>query len=141
MPRFGTASMFQLVTCSSELQDICRDAIKVIDFSVLSGKRGVKEQKELFDQGKSQRDGTYSVSKHQLNPSRAVDLMPYPGTINGVSVWDEPRRFHVLAGIMLACADVLDISLVWGGDWDGDYTFSDQKFFDLGHFELRGIPQ
>jgi len=28
------------------------------------------------------------------------------------------------------------IKLRWGGDWDRDLDFSDQRFYDLYHFEL-----
>ncbi len=140
MPSFGQASMGHLITCDEQLQVLCKVAIQVIDFSVIEGARTLEKQQEYFMQGKSKLDGLgRHKSKHQSIPSRAVDLMPYPGVINGVSVWDEPRRFHILAGVMLSCAQQLDIAITWGGDWDGDFVFSDQSFNDLPHFELKGM--
>ena len=43
----------------------------------------------------------------------------------------------MLAGAMISNADELDISIRWGGDWNGDGTLTDQTFNDLPHFELR----
>jgi peptidoglycan LD-endopeptidase CwlK len=137
MPSFGNVSMSRLVTCHEDLQVLCKDAIKIIDFSILCGHRSTETQIALFNEGKSKLDGVTKKSKHQSNPSRAVDIMPYPGRINEISVWDEPRRFYMLAGVMIGCANKLGISITWGGDWDNDFTFSDQSFHDLPHFELR----
>ena len=39
---------------------------------------------------------------------------------------------------MLGTARGLFIPLRWGGDWDMDHNFKDQKFDDLCHFELYG---
>ena len=30
----------------------------------------------------------------------------------------------------------MKINVRWGGDWDSDLDFNDQKFLDLVHFEL-----
>jgi peptidoglycan L-alanyl-D-glutamate endopeptidase CwlK len=45
-------------------------------------------------------------------------------------------RFYYLAGMVKERARNLNISIRWGGDWDGDYRFFDQTFYDLVHFEL-----
>jgi peptidoglycan L-alanyl-D-glutamate endopeptidase CwlK len=33
-------------------------------------------------------------------------------------------------------ANTLGIKIRWGGDWNGDLQFRDEKFKDLPHFEL-----
>ena len=43
----------------------------------------------------------------------------------------------MFAGFILGVASQLDISLRFGGDWDGDRKTDDQTFNDLFHFELK----
>jgi hypothetical protein len=84
----------------------------------------------LFRQGKSKlRAGQ---SKHNSDPSRAVDVAPYPID------WNNMHRFYLLAGFMFQAASQLDIKLRWGMDWDMDWIHTDQTFFDAPHFELVG---
>ncbi len=137
MPRFGHNSEEQLSTCRKELVLIAWRAIEFIDFSVIEGHRSSERQLMLFRAGLSKLDGTTKQSKHASQPSRAFDLMPYPRRIHEVSVWEDPMRFHVLAGVILHCGYLEEVPLRWGGDWDGDWTAKDQQFHDLGHFELK----
>ena len=128
MPSFGTQSTEILGTCHPTIIQICNRAIQVYDFSVLEGYRSSKRQDTLFRQGKSKlRAGE---SKHNSNPSLAVDLAPYPID------WEDPRRFYLLAGVMFSAAHELNAVIRWGGDWDRDWIHTDQTFHDLPHFEL-----
>jgi peptidoglycan L-alanyl-D-glutamate endopeptidase CwlK len=138
MPSLGPASMANLVTCDEKIQVICKEAIHVMDFSILEGFRTTDKQEEYFKQGKSKLDGVTVKSKHQSRPSRAVDIMPYPAILGGVNVWEDTRRFYMLAGVMMAVSHSLSILLRWGGDWDSDQNFTEQSFNDLPHFELMG---
>ena len=88
MPRFGTASRNKLNTCDPRLIEICEEAIKVMDFSVLCGTRSEIEQNALYDQGKTFL--RYPHSKHNKSPSKAVDLVPYPVD------WEDRDRFILL---------------------------------------------
>ena len=36
----------------------------------------------------------------------------------------------------MGVADMLGVSIRWGGDWDKDYDEKDERFRDLPHFEL-----
>lgn len=130
MYHFGKESREQLSTCHHDLQFLCFEAIKIMDFTVLQGHRGKEEQNELFDAGHSKVRGGYS--RHNTNPSRAVDIAPWPID------WEDSGRFNLLAGIMFGIAMQNDIKIRWGGDWDGDWDFTDQTFNDLVHFELIG---
>ena len=128
MPSFGITSQARLVTCHIDLQQVCELVISNYDFSVLEGFRPNARQDELFRQGKSKlRAGE---SKHNSDPSRAVDIAPYP------IAWDDVDRFYLLAGLMFQAAASLGITLRWGGDWDRDWDHKDQGFMDLPHFEL-----
>jgi len=130
MSEFGTASTKHLSTCHQDLQELCHLVIEIYDFTVLEGFRSGQRQDELFRQGKSTLQA--GKSKHNNNPSLAVDIAPYPID------WDNSKRFFLLAGMMFQAAERLDIKIRWGGDWDSDWIHTDQSFHDLPHFELVG---
>jgi len=69
--------------------------------------------------------------KHGATPSRAVDVVPYPID------WNDTKRFHVMAGLVLGIASEMGIELAWGGDWNRNWVYTDQRFHDLPHYELR----
>ena len=128
MPTFSRKSNEILRTVHPALREVCREVIKTYDFTVLEGHRSNQRQEELFRLGKSTlRAGE---SKHNQNPSRAVDCVPFPID------WGDTNRFYLLAGFMFQAAKELDVSIRWGGDWSRDWVHTDQTFFDLPHFEL-----
>ena len=130
MPSFGTASRQRLDTCHPDLIQVCELVIPNYDFTVLEGHRSNARQEELFRQGKSKlRAGQ---SKHNTDPSWAVDIAPYPID------WNDIHRFYLLAGFMFQAASQLGVKLRWGMDWDQDWDHKDQSFFDAPHFELLG---
>ena len=101
------------------------------DISVTSGYRSHEEQQRLFDEGKTKVKPGYS--KHNQNPSLAVDIAPYPVD------WENAKRFIYAAGLMLGTARSLGVTLRWGGNWDMDQVIiDDQNFDDLPHFEIVG---
>ncbi len=128
MPSFGKNSERNLETCHTDIQIILREAIKTIDFSVISGHRGPKEQNEAFISGNSKLK--YPESKHNGFPSKAVDIVPYPCNYNDLG------SFYLLAGYITRVAEEKGIKIRHGGDWDGDWKTKDQTFNDLGHFEI-----
>ena len=128
MPKFSQRSLARLETCHPDLQEICKRAILLYDFSVLEGHRGAEAQNAAFDAGKSKL--RFPRSKHNKSPSLAVDIAPYPID------WHDHKRFYYLAGIMTAIASGMSVRLRWGGDWSMDGDFDDQTFNDLPHFEI-----
>jgi peptidoglycan L-alanyl-D-glutamate endopeptidase CwlK len=135
---FGSKSKSRLATADEKLQKVAQRALSfgVMDFSIIEAHRSVERQKELFDQGKSMIDGESKKGKHNYEPSLAIDIIPYPAKVNGVNVWNDKQRFCVLAGLMFAAASLEDVTLRWGGDWDGDGNNADSTFHDLPHFEI-----
>ena len=134
---FGTRSEANLHSCDDRLQRVLRRALSYgVDFSVIEGHRTLERQLSLYHQGKSQIDGVNRKGEHNYWPSRAVDVLPYPGEINGVNVWNDKQRFSVLAGLIMAAAKEEGVAIRWGGDWDGDGNNADSNFNDLPHFEL-----
>ena len=115
------------------LQTLFSEVIQHVDCTILDGYRGQAEQNEYFRTGKSRL--RFPQSKHNQEPSLAVDVAPYP--IN----WNDTIRFYHFGGFVRGIAAICDIPIRWGGDWDMDHDLSDQTFMDLVHFEIVGpIP-
>ena len=128
MPKFGKKSKLRLLTCDYRLQDVLKEVIKTVDCSVLEGHRDEERQNKLFKEGKTK--VTYPKGRHNAQPSRAVDVVPYPVD------WEDRERFHLFAGFVLGVASGMGISLRWGGDWNQNFEVDDNKFDDFPHFEL-----
>jgi peptidoglycan L-alanyl-D-glutamate endopeptidase CwlK len=129
MAAFGTASEKQLATCHPDLQRLFRRVVEFWDCQVLEGKRTEAQQRINLANGVSK---TFN-SKHVFppnGPSLAADVAPFPVK------WNDLPRFYAFAGFVIGTARELGIKIRWGGDWDSDREFSDQKFNDLPHFEL-----
>lgn len=139
MYEFGRKSLECLESCEKDLKILFNEVIKTspIDFAIHSGYRSPEEQKELYLQGKSKKDGYKNLSKHNYHPSKAIDIH-----ISNGYTWDEGHLIF-LAGFIIATAQRLkeegkiNHSIRWGGNWDMDgIIIKDQKFQDLVHFEL-----
>ena len=96
MPKFGKRSKERLATCDERLQKVFNEVINYVDCSVLEGHRGEREQNKYFAEGKSKVQ--YPLGRHNANPSRAVDVVPYPID------WNDRERFHLFAGFVLGIA-------------------------------------
>lgn len=135
MPKFSKRSLERLGQCHVDLQIIFKEVIKHYDCSILCGHRGKKEQDKAYKEGKSKL--VFPKSKHNLTPSLAIDVVPYP------IEWNDLKRFYYFGGFVKGIASQLlkegfiSHEIRWGGDWDSDNDFADQKFTDLPHFELK----
>lgn len=134
MYHYSKRSLEKLETCHSDLQTIFRKVLDVFDHSVISGYRGQEEQELAFREKRSQKH--YPDSDHNVKPSMAIDVAPYPID------WNDTKRFVYLAGhvkgiaFMLKEEGKITHELGWGGDWDSDTEVKDNNFNDLGHFYL-----
>jgi len=128
MPRFGTRSTLVLMSVDPRLRDIFYEVIKEFDVSITCGHRGQEEQDFYYHNGYSKLK--FPNSKHNSNPSMAIDVVPWP------SKFEKKLPFYYMAGYVQAVADRLGHRIRWGGDWDGDNDYYDQTFMDLPHFEL-----
>lgn len=120
MPSFSFKSLAKLDTCHPDLQQLFHEVIKTHDCTILCGHRGQQEQEEAFRNAKSK--ARWGESKHNYQPSCAVDVMPYP--IN----WADTPGIRALAEAVKLSAHNLNIKIRWGGDFAG--------FFDGPHYEL-----
>lgn len=128
MYKLSNRSLGNLMMVDERLVTMCHRAIEVVNFAVICGHRDAKEQNDFYFRGMSKLE--YPDSKHNKDPSQAIDAVPYPID------WEDQRRFYYLAGIFKAIAYDLGFQLRHGGDWDRDDIFKDQKFYDLPHFEI-----
>ena len=128
MPRFGRKSKERLATCDERLQEVFNEVIQFVDCSVLEGHRSQERQDKLYDEGKTK--VKYPRGRHNSNPSRAVDVTPYPVD------WEDRERQTLFAGFVLGIARAKGIKLRWGGDWDMDFEVMDNRFDDFPHFEV-----
>lgn len=135
MPSFSKQSKAILATCHPDLQILFNTVILTFDCSIICGHRSQKDQEIAFKTGKSKLK--FPNSKHNSNPSWAVDAAPSPID------WENLHRFHWFGGYVLGIADMLykqgkmTHRVKWGGDWDRDMDLGDEKGLrDFPHFEL-----
>lgn len=131
MPHLGPASLRRIATCDPRLQLVCRDVIKVTDFAVTCGHRTLAEQVVKWEQGRTTPGKIVTWAKpgesvHGTNPSRAIDLAPFPID------WDNEQRFIELGGMMLYAAALRGIALEWGGHWS-------KRRRDLPHYQVPRV--
>lgn len=125
MPSFGKRSKDNLATCHENLQLIAKDAIKLIDFTIIEGHRGKQAQNVAVARGTSKTP--WPRSKHNKIPSLAFDFLPYPFNGN----WKDKTlipRLKAIGKVLLECAAKRGIKASYGGDWK---TFKDYPHFQL----------
>jgi len=128
MPSFGPKSKGNLGEAHQDLQKLFKKVVETYDCAVIEGYRGQEEQDSAYHSGKSKLK--YPKSKHNRQPSLAVDVVPYPVD------WEDTKQFYHFAGFVQGVAEEMGISLRWGGDWNSNRLFEDQSFHDLPHYEL-----
>jgi len=132
MPKFSDSSKKKLDSCDLRIQLLFEKVVKNFDCQPIFGYRSQEMQDTLYKYGKTQ----VITSKHNFEPSMAIDIHPYP-----VNEKDTKRYYH-FAGYVLGIADEMssgDWFIRWGGNWNGKDVNRDlnkQKFMDLVHFEI-----
>ena len=154
MPSFGKKSSDNLGTVHPLLQELCNRVIEHKDITILIGHRTKEKQDAAFLAGKSSK--TWPNSKHNSEPSRAVDVSPWPipegwGGLVGKTAfardldWKERVKFYEMIAVFRfawrqLCDDFPEMAehydIRFGADWDGDGDYRDQTFDDLPHIEL-----
>ena len=83
--------------------------------------------------------GQWPDSKHNTDPSIAVDIGPYIKDLPGHIPWSNKMIWKSLYSLMMEVSDDLDIPLRSGIDWNGDGVFVDidptESFWDAPHYE------
>ena len=132
MPKFGRRSREKLETLHPDLQKILNEVIKHLDISIISGHRGAIEQDTLYERGFSKVQ--FPNSKHNTNPSQAVDVMLWNKEKPHYR-WEDREQMIFVSGYIKAVANEMGIKIRMGCDWNGDKIFN-ESFFDGGHVEL-----
>jgi peptidoglycan L-alanyl-D-glutamate endopeptidase CwlK len=133
MAKYGKRSKNNLAECNIDIQRVFNEVIKHYDCSILCGHRTREDQNRAYPKYTKLK---YPDSKHNKQPSLAVDAVPYPID------WNDTKRMINFAGYVLGISAIMKArgeikhGLRWGGDWDRDTELSDNKFQDYPHFEL-----
>lgn len=142
MPTFSITSQAKLRTCHPLLQQLLNAVVLQYDCTIIEGYRSHQRQMLLYSEGKTK----VTVSKHNTDPSNAIDVAPYivgrgiPWPKHGTNSYiKDLNQFYHFAGFVEAKAKEMNINIRWGGDWDRDHDLADQHFDDLVHFELGGF--
>lgn len=136
MYKYSKNSLKKLQAVDYRLVLLFTKIIDYYDHTILTGHRTHQEQTKAFLQKRSK--VSWPNSKHNSVPSRAIDVAPWPIPDNwGADNWKDLVHFYEFAAIVRYEANKMGIAIRWGGDWDGDNDYKDQKFNDLVHFELK----
>lgn len=128
MPKFGRQSNKKLDQCHEKLQTLFKAVVDHFDCSIICGFRDEENQNKFFELRKTKL--RFPFSKHNKNPSMAVDVAPYPID------WADKERFYYFGGFVMGMAASMGIKIRYGGDWNQDNQVKDQEFRDLVHFEF-----
>ncbi len=135
MANFSGLSHDRLLQCHPELQLLFNTVIQNCDCTVIAGHRNKEDQEKAVREGKSKLG--WPNSKHNVYPSLAADVVPYPID------WNNTKQFIWFGGYVLGVADLLYQQgrmahrIRWGGDFNNNYDVTDDKgLIDLPHFEL-----
>ena len=115
-----------------ELQKLLNFCLEhVADITLLEGHRRLEEQNAAFESGNSH--VKWPDSKHNLFPSLAVDLAPYPKPSEDTRLW---AALGYIAGRIIQEGVRLGITVRWGGLWAQDGNFVRRQFNDGWHLEI-----
>lgn len=131
---FGPASEANLKGCDPQLIRLARAVIIYRDCAVIEGYRNEEKQNAAFRAGLSHRK--WPDSKHNVKPSDAIHIVPYNANRDPHVDWDNKEEWYIFGGFVLGIAAQNDISVRWGGDWNGNGDPRDQTLHDLAHWEL-----
>ena len=138
MAKFSQLSLERLATCDVRLQVILNKVIEHIDFAVVEGHRGEAAQEAAFKLRRS--DKHWPNGNHNSSPSRAVDIAPF---VNGMIQWSDLVAFGRLMGYVQAIADIHEVRLRFGLDWNGDFLTvgvdKKEHLLDAPHLELLDL--
>jgi len=135
--KLGSKSRKNLQGVHPDLVKVVERAIEItpVDFTVFEGVRTLNRQRQLVAKGLSKTMNSRHIPGAD-GLAKAVDLVPL---VDGKVTWENKHiRSHYIpmAKAVLQAADELNVPIRWGGDWDQDGTWTDEKFFDGPHFEL-----
>lgn len=126
MFEFGERSLRNLEGVNPKLQQLAKEALQEskVDFLITEGLRTKERQKELVAKGLSNTMKSKHITGH------AIDIVPYPID------WNDWGKFLEIYEVFKVASAKNGIKFRWGGDWNMNGTFKDERFMDGPHFEL-----
>ena len=107
---FGRKSKEVRATLSPRLVLLVNKLADLFDISLISGHRGKEEQTEYFNKGTGIE---WPDSKHNVMPSKAVDLAPYPLNWSNITQKDI-EQWNMILGAALAIAKEAEFEIRLG---------------------------
>lgn len=132
-------SLKRLLTVEPAIQEIIHSANKVMELSVLCGRRVEEEQNKAYADGWSKVEwpgSAHNIKKKGQIYVWAVDVIPC--FLDGKSAydWEDRLAFARLAGIIQTRARDYGLHHRWGGDFNENGRSLDEDFLDLPHHEF-----
>lgn len=134
---FSAVSNRNLNTCEYRLVMLANAVLGygLFDFGIIQGHRNEGKQNHHFNNKASRVQ--WPNSKHNSTPSKAFDFVLWLDGRPTTSKKDLPS-YYMAIGVFKVEARRLGFDVRSGGDWDGDWSVTDQKFNDLMHIEILG---
>lgn len=139
-------------------QQLCRMWLKEceklgIKIKILMVLRTIEQQDALYSQGreslgavnaKMKKAGLWSVSEKE-NKYTVTKAKGGQSAHNYGLAWDFDAEIEGLtknqamikAGLLAETLSLDGYTLIWGGDWDKDGDYKDEKFLDMPHIQLQ----
>lgn len=129
--KLGKRSIERFEQAHPDLQRVLEEAFTTVPFdvTVIESIRSVEKQRENVAKGVSWTMATKHL-KQKDGYSHAIDIAPYPID------WNNKARFNTLAEHVMAAARKLGVKIRWGGDWNRNGDWRDEKNYDGPHYEL-----
>ena len=135
MNKWGSNSILQRSTSDPRLNAIGDVVLQIKDHSVIKGHRGEDEQNEAYNAVPQRSKLPWPKGNHNAYPSKAQDVRTYPFP----ETEQEQREEQLyLLGLYKGVAEMMDIPLRTGADWDRDGEILDNGFDDFFHVEIDG---
>lgn len=127
--KFSRRSLATLAPLHPHLQMVATLALKIsaVDFVCYHGMRTLAQQKHYVKMGASWTMNSAHLTGYALDSAPLKD-----GDID----WDDLVQFEQMANAFRMAADELGVPIRWGGDWDGDGSYTDERHYDGPHIEL-----
>lgn len=126
---FTEASEARLREAHPLLQNVMRAARQKVDFEIMQSLRGRSAQEAAYRAGNS--NAHYGQSAHNYAPAIALDIRPE------VLDWTNRDAFIALSRVILPLAKTMAVPIRYGGDWNMNGIYTDEKLSDLPHYELH----
>jgi len=122
------------MTCHPKIQQLMTKVSENFPIIIIVGHRGQADQDKAFAEKKSKL--RWPKSKHNSNPSLAVDVAPVVMKDGKETIdWSNRERLAYFGGYVMRVAEELGLKVRWGGDWNANRDPKDDGW-DMVHFEL-----